>query len=713
MKCTGEGTHKLGSICQNFMPDLLEASLVLDPVVERTDHELMLGSKEDEGMRAAMEALFTKTAQYQIDTPNTMARLCSVPEEDQDVFRGLFFWTPFLTQALETYWGHSDFRGHQLPVINAIFKRKNVFLVMPTGGGKSLTYQLPVLAVPMGLRCLAIVVCPLLSLVQDQMENLANLGVYAAALNSETPAEEREQIFKDLANYGPNSPRFLYLTPEKLVHAFKKENALFGILKTLREKQILRYVCIDEAHCISQWGPDFRQEYSELGIVRQKLGLQVVAVTASADEKVVEDACKSLKIPEALIFKQSFDRPNLFLEVRPKSSGCSAEIADFLTQGHCGIVYVLSRKECHTMADSLNRHMQVGKAAAYHAALPAEEKQMIQLAWKRGTITVICATLAFGMGIDYAHVRFVFHYCIPPSMERLYQEIGRAGRDTQPSRCIIYYSSNDFSRVTELQSDKKSNPEKTKKQLDEIKQFCETTTVCRRKLLLQAFGQTLKEGQCQGSCDVCWKEQYEGGSGAAQLVDITPTMITVQNLIRDNPRAGATVAKLRDMLKGKNVKAPFGAAIFNNHAGRGQCAVWKPDQIEGVIRKMIENGFLRELEKKSKEGRIWKSLTNGFKTVNICDKHEIYMYLPVKKTVKKTPKAAASKPKTPAKAKAKAPKAQPKIQKAPPLLHPAVPKATNAFREYAEEPDPWEIVTMYDCESVRNRELPEKYGNRF
>jgi ATP-dependent DNA helicase RecQ len=400
-----------------------------------------------------------------------------------------------LKSHLKKYFGYSQFRGNQEAIIKNILNRQNTFVIMPTGAGKSLCYQLP--AIIQGGT--AIVISPLIALMKNQVDQLNALNINAQFLNSTLNKTEINRVKRETLN---GNVKLLYVAPESLT---KEENVRF-----LREADI-SFVAVDEAHCISEWGHDFRPEYRRIKAIIGQLGddVPVIALTATATPKVQLDIQKNLQMEDADLFKSSFNRENLYYEVRPKKQA-KKQLIQFIKQhkGKSGIVYCLSRKKVEEIAEFLR--LNDINAAPYHAGLDPNVRMRNQDAFLNEDVDVIVATIAFGMGIDKPDVRFVIHYNVPKSLEGYYQETGRAGRDGLEGRCMMFYSYNDILKLEKFNKDKPvTERDNARMLLHEMIAYAESS-VCRKRQLLHYFGEYM-EKNC-GYCDNCVnpKEKYEG-----------------------------------------------------------------------------------------------------------------------------------------------------------------------------------------------------------
>ncbi|MEN6610047.1 MAG: DNA helicase RecQ [Methanoregulaceae archaeon] len=407
-------------------------------------------------------------------------------------------------ELLKKYWGYTAFLPDQEEIIRSVLAGNDTLAIIATGGGKSLCYQLPALV----FGGLAIVISPLISLMKDQVDDLSSRGIPAASWNSSLGYREHDEIRTRLEE---GSLRLLFVSPEKCM-----QPDFAGMLESLP----VRLIAIDEAHCISEWGHDFRPEYRRLSLLKKKFPqVPVVALTASAIPEVRNDIRDQLGLAGAHEFLGSFDRKNLSYRVLPKKNP-RVMLQNYLGQHRddSGIIYCLSKKETEDLAEDLRK--RGFSARAYHAGLPKTARDRVQDDFIRDTVKIVCATVAFGMGIDKPDVRYVIHYDLPKSIESYYQETGRAGRDGQPAECILFYSRADAGRIRALLGNDGTDERRLRmalKKLESMTDFCESAS-CRRKYLLNYFGEVYPAENC-GSCDNCeHPRELSDGTEIAALI---------------------------------------------------------------------------------------------------------------------------------------------------------------------------------------------------
>ena len=480
-----------------------------------------------------------------------------------------------IRKTLKEFFGYDTFKGDQEEVITHLLGGGDAFVLMPTGGGKSLCYQLPALL----MKGTAIVISPLIALMKNQVDLIrgfdAGTGSVAHFLNSSLSRQQIDEVRSDLL---AGKTKLLYVAPESLT---KEEN-----VQMLKEVEISFYA-VDEAHCISEWGHDFRPEYRRIRALVEQIGrAPIIALTATATPKVQSDILKNLGITDAKVFKSSFNRPNLYYEIRDKVDA-EKDIIRFIKQnpGKSGIIYCLSRKKVEELAELLS--INGVRALPYHAGLDAKTRAENQDRFLSEDVDVIVATIAFGMGIDKPDVRFVIHYDIPKSIESYYQETGRAGRDGMVGRCIAYYSYRDIQKLEKFMQGKPVAEQEISRQLlSEVTAYAESSQ-CRRKLLLNYFGEEYHQANCQ-CCDNCIhpKETFDGKAEMSlviRLIESLPEHFKIDHLA--NVLAGVSNSIIKSY---KHDQLEFFGA-GKNHSEKFWCTVIHQGLIARLLDKEIES----------------------------------------------------------------------------------------------------------------------------
>ncbi|KAL1523381.1 hypothetical protein AB1Y20_018324 [Prymnesium parvum] len=548
-----------------------------------------------------------------------------------------FAWSAQLSELLHLIFGHREFRQNQLAICNAAIDGSDVFVIMPTGGGKSLCYQLPALV----RGGVTVVICPLVSLIQDQVTQGNAMGIVTESLTSQQEPEQQSQVlgslFRPQVIRSDAGIRLLYITPERLTASAGLKNAL----RALDKHGLLTRFVIDEAHCVSQWGHDFRPDYVNLSILKHNFPrVPLIALTATATERVRVDVMAVLGISGCPVFTQSFNRPNLWYHVKPKRKKVAEEIGATIRdrhRGQTGVIYCCSRRDCEEVAQHLKE--QGLNAAFYHADIPRETRASVQQQWMDDKIHIICATIAFGMGINKPDVRFVIHHSLPKSLEGYMQETGRAGRDGDRADCYLFYTYGDKNKIdamihksegdeaglcdvlppprhaSDLIVASRAAPQVSKatqrQQLLQMVSYAEDEFECRRKLMLSYFNENFRPSHCGLTCDNC-------RSGVkAKPEDVSAVGIAALRLV-EGSRARLTLAMVIDALKGVDSKVMKQKNLVYCE-GFGAASHLKKTDIERTIKIMLANRFIGEFhELNDNWGGVNTYMCSGERAADLC-----------------------------------------------------------------------------------------------
>ena len=500
-------------------------------------------------------------------------------------------WSVDVKKALKDRFGLRGFRQNQLEAINETLAGRDAFILMPTGGGKSLCYQLPAVVQSGKTKGVTVVISPLLSLMNDQVDHLKKRRIQAVLLNGEIDRNKRNLVLNTLKDSHPEQViQLLYVTPEMI----SKSNALLDTLDSLHRRQKLARIVVDEAHCVSQWGHDFRPDYKALGNIRPRFrGVPLIALTATATQIVKTDIKSGLGMGNCKQLSQSFNRPNLYYEVRSKMGRSKKAVFDDMVDliqstyaGQTGIIYTLSRDKTEDVANQL-RERKI-KASHFHAAMKPEDKVSVQHAWQAGKCQVVVATIAFGMGIDKPDVRFVVHMDLPKSLEGYYQETGRAGRDGKRSGCYLYFGYQDTSVLKRFINDSEGTAEVKQRQRDMLFRminFCTNEGECRRVHLLSYFGESFERTDCSYTCDTC------NSDATFETMDMTGMAKAAVAITKSIQQSRATMLQCVDILHGsKSGKYPDA----NQIQGFGAAKDLPRGEVENLFHRLLVDDVLDE-----------------------------------------------------------------------------------------------------------------------
>ncbi|KPI45641.1 ATP-dependent DNA helicase hus2/rqh1 [Cyphellophora attinorum] len=580
------------------------------PPPRRDQDENLFEEGDDEDMLDAADAFEQSFNEADLDRP-PLAELSDNVQRHKHVSASAsaakavktpektYTWTKDVFRALRKRFHLKEFRENQLEAINATLAGKDAFVLMPTGGGKSLCYQLPSIIDSGMTSGITVVVSPLLSLMQDQVDAMTRLRIQAQCFNGDIGPEQRRTILQSLKSSEPEKfVQLLYVTPEMM----SKSVAFMDTLKQLHNIKKLARIVIDEAHCVSQWGHDFRPDYKELGNVRKQFrGVPVMALTATATETVKVDVMHVLGMDNSQIFTQSFNRPNLCYSILKKTKGTIvSSIAEQINQSYrrkSGVIYCLSRKTCEDVAKQLREKHGIN-AAHYHAGMDAPDRRDVQQKWQRNEFLVIVATIAFGMGIDKPDVRFVIHHSLPKTLEGYYQETGRAGRDGEPSDCFLYYGYGDTAHLRHMINDSDGDWQIKERQhymLRCMVQFCENRTDCRRKLVLAYFNEHFKPEDCGQTCDNC------SSNSVFEERDLSKHAQNVISMVQQLKGSNVTMTHCIDIYRGAGGKK----MTDTQHDDLAQFGMGKDLQREDIDRlfhRLALDEALEEYQFKNKAG---------------------------------------------------------------------------------------------------------------
>ncbi|PLW56912.1 hypothetical protein PCANC_01280 [Puccinia coronata f. sp. avenae] len=565
-----------------------------DPdILDQTDHSLLHAPSGSIDIIRPITSKTSTNPSHKSNATQNAASITHVPPPEEDLSKKMNHpWSRDVGKALVHVFKLRSWRHNQIDAINTTLSGKDCFVLMPTGGGKSLCYQLPAVVRSGVTKGVTIVISPLISLITDQVQALCAKHIGAAAFTGTMTSVERDYVTNDLRSVDP-ALCLVYVTPEMIM----KSEYLYGILTDLHNRKLLARFVFDEAHCVSQWGHDFRPDYKGVGPKLRKdfKNVPFIALTATANHQVQQDVMSNLKITGCRVLTQSFNRANLRYEVRPKTKDVLQDLIRIITvdhHGESGIVYCLSKKQCEEVAAHLSMKNQV-KAHHYHAGMSKDDRQKIQQGWQVGKLQVICATIAFGMGIDKPDVRFVVHHSMPSSLEGYYQETGRAGRDGQISECILFYAYRDyttFMRMVEKTTNSRDQVERQQANAKKVVGFCLNKVDCRRSLILSYFGEKFSADRCGKTCDTCMNPEKVVKKDVSQLMK---AVVKLVKQITADQSESVTIAHMVDVFRGSKSKKVTTAG-HDRLEGAGQGSVLDRTDCERLLHLMVSDDILNE-----------------------------------------------------------------------------------------------------------------------
>ena len=553
----------------------------------------------EEQLDHAAEVAIKREAEARQKPPQTSNSDLGLEEEDDDedilnMAQPSYPWTDEVNTQLHQVFKLSSFRANQLDAINGILGGRDVFVLMPTGGGKSLCYQLPAVVKRGQLHLTTIVISPLISLMQDQVEHLRKKNIRAGMISSKNTTEDRRHMFNLFID---GLLDLVYLSPEMVSASQQCKRA---IDKLHREQKLARIV-VDEAHCVSNWGHDFRPDYKELKWFKEMYPtVPIMALTATASEQVRMDIVHNLKLKDPLLLKQSFNRSNLIYKVAMKNKNTIFEMAKEIKtkfKNMTGIIYCNSKNQCEKTSQFLST--QGVSCSYYHAGMENDDRSRVQRQWQNDELKVVCATVAFGMGIDKPNVRFVYHFTLPRSLEGYYQECGRGGRDGKTSYCTLYFNYADFKSIESLvKRDKdlsKDNREKHLSKLNDVLQYCNNTIECRRKLVLSYFNEAFDPKTCRKTCDNC------RANNLVTQKDITKEAKDIIALVGALDGQQVTASYCMDVFRGSK-SSKIVTAGHDNLPQHGLGKAYRKDDLQRIFQNLISAKYIGEYTKFNKSG---------------------------------------------------------------------------------------------------------------